>query len=238
MADDPPNLEAQGPLERTIWVTKSAIKKCGLDDVAKTATARLARTTYTRTLRFVPNREELPFLLNARGLVGTGAEIGVALGDFSEHILVHWRGARLVSIDPWMELPPSEYVDKCNMPQQSMEESYEHAKALLSRFGNRSEVWRETSSDGAKRIAPGTLDFVYIDARHTYEAVSEDLAAWFPRLRPGGIIAGHDYDDGYFAEGLHGVRAAVDEFFGRRELEVAHTHTDVPSLSWLVRVPT
>ena len=40
-----------------------------------------------------------------------------------------------------------------------------------------------------------SIDFVYIDARHTYDAVMEDLEAWWPKVRPGGIVAGEDYMD-------------------------------------------
>jgi len=50
-----------------------------------------------------------------------------------------------------------------------------------------------------------SLDFVFIDAMHTYEAVKEDIRAWFPKIRSGGIVAGHDYS-------WDGVKKAVDEF--------------------------
>lgn len=54
-----------------------------------------------------------------------------------------------------------------------------------------------------------SLDFVFIDACHTTEAVSRDIAQWLPRIRRGGIIAGDDYD-------WPSVRAAVDRHFGDR----------------------
>ena len=40
-----------------------------------------------------------------------------------------------------------------------------------------------------------SLDFIYIDARHDYKAVWDDLEAWFPKLRKGGLFSGHDYVD-------------------------------------------
>jgi hypothetical protein len=237
MSLDAPDIRSSRPTERALSAAKKAINVAGVDDWARRQISARARPLYRRTIAMVPNREELPFVLNARGLRGVGAEIGVARGDFSEHILSHWHGAKLISIDPWIELPPDEYVDVCNIPQSSMQESYERTVGRLARFGDRSAVWRATGSEAAKRLAPESLDFVYIDARHTYEAVLEDLADWFPLVRPGAIVAGHDYNDGHFAQGIHGVRSAVDEFFGQRRISVSHTYTDVPSISWLARKP-
>lgn len=176
-------------------------------------------------------------MLATRGHLATAVEIGVARGAFSEHILRHWPGTRLISIDPWLEMPPEEYVDVCDTSQESMEECYEEASRRLAPFGERSEIWRLTGDQAVERLAPDSLDLVYIDAMHSYEAVLNDLTLWYPRLRPGAIMAGHDYNDGWFEEGIHGVRSAVDEFFGARAIRVAHTHTDVPSISWIVQVP-
>lgn len=52
------------------------------------------------------------------------------------------------------------------------------------------------------------IDFIFIDGDHRYEAVKKDLKGWFPKLKIGGVIAGHDYN-----EPSCGVRQAVDEFF-------------------------
>ena len=147
-------------------------------------------------------------------MTGTAVEVGVDEGIFSEYLLQYWRGQRLISVDPWLEMPPNQYTDTCNVPQGSMEEKYESTKHLLAPFGDRSEVWRQTSVEAAGHLAPGSLDFVYLDACHSYEGVTEDLHVWFPLMRPGGLMAGHDYNDGVFVEGVHGVRSAVDDFLG------------------------
>jgi len=54
---------------------------------------------------------------------------------------------------------------------------------------------REFSVSAAAKVAHTSLDFAYIDARHDYEGLSEDLRAWWPKLCPGGLMAGHDYDN-------------------------------------------
>jgi hypothetical protein len=61
----------------------------------------------------------------------------------------------------------------------------------------------------AERFNATSVDFVYIDACHDYPKVRMDILAWLPRVRPGGTIAGHDYDESH-----GGVTKAVDEIFG------------------------
>jgi len=99
--------------------------------------------------------------------------------------------------------------------------------ANLERAGllSRLTAHRRPSVETARDFADQSLDFVFIDARHTYEATCEDLAAWWPKVRPGGLIAGHEY--------VHapGVRAAVDEFVSRGALEHAFR---LSRTSWMV----
>jgi hypothetical protein len=54
---------------------------------------------------------------------------------------------------------------------------------------------RGDSTQCADRYPDNCLDFVFIDADHEAAAVYADLCAWFPKIKPGGILAGHDYDE-------------------------------------------
>jgi len=66
----------------------------------------------------------------------------------------------------------------------------------------------ETDSHTARyAFQDGSLDLVYIDANHAYEHVIEDIRDWLPKVKPGGIIAGHDYN-------MEGVSRAVTEALG------------------------
>jgi hypothetical protein len=67
---------------------------------------------------------------------------------------------------------------------------------------------KSTSLEAAKLVADESLDFCFIDASHDYDNVIADIHAWFPKVKQGGVIAGHDYPD------WEGVKKAVDEFFG------------------------
>jgi hypothetical protein len=201
---------------------------------------RRYRFTYTKRITRVPARDELPALLNARGLVGKGVEIGVKTGKYSDELLRNWRGEQLISVDPWLSVDWDEYVDRSNVSQDEFDRYYQMTCERLAPYGERSDIWRMTSLEAAKRVADHSLDFAYIDARHDYESVKEDIAAWCAKVRPGGILAGHDYVDGDFPEGEFYVKSAVDEFFGERGI---HVHgTEGPSAvesfpTWIVEVP-
>lgn len=196
-----------------------------------------ARQTYAASLAFVSGRGELPVLLNHRRLLGCGVEVGVKEGDFSEHLLRHWAGAHLISVDPWMEDAAESYTDIANVPQPIHEKFYERTVQRLSAFRGRSTIWRATSLEASERIPHHSLDFVYLDARHDYASVMEDLEAWFDKVRPGGVIAGHDYLDGTFDAGVFGVKSAVDRFFAERGIPVFQTLMDEPWLTWMVEIP-
>ena len=66
-----------------------------------------------------------------------------------------------------------------------------------------------SSSGASDRFADKSIDFVFIDADHVYENVHKDILAWLPKIKPGGVIAGHDY-----IEYHPGVIQAVNEVFG------------------------
>lgn len=80
------------------------------------------------------------------------------------------------------------------------------------------------TSDGATDLfADGLIEFVFIDADHSYDAVRRDIAAWLSKIRPGGVIGGHDYCKNSFP----GVVQAVDEAFGDRVKFSVHTCWEV-----------
>lgn len=190
-----------------------------------------ARATYRHRLDLIAYRAELGEVLNRRGLLGTGVEVGVKDGAFSEHLLEHWRGRLLISIDAW-----SAVLDPA-LSQAEHDALQARAASHLARFGARSEIRRGESVTAASLMAPRGLDFVYIDAAHDYESVAADLVAWAGCVRPGGLLMGHDYYDGLRHGHAYGVRRAVREFCHARGLPHAVTLFDHPEASWLVVVP-
>jgi hypothetical protein len=83
-----------------------------------------------------------------------------------------------------------------------------------------------SSLRAAALFPPKSVDFVFLDAAHDEESVRADLAAWWPTIKPGGVMAGHDYDPFWV-----GVRRAVDEFF--RLSEWGARSSLVPNCWWV-----
>jgi len=80
---------------------------------------------------------------------------------------------------------------------------------------------REWSDKAASLYEDNSLDFVFIDAGHSYENVLADINAWLPKVKKGGVIAGHDYTN------ADGVRRAVNEIF---------TNFSQDRSSWIVTI--
>jgi predicted O-methyltransferase YrrM len=157
-------------------------------------------------------REDIPILLSILNLRGEGAEIGVGLGEFSEHILQRSQLKRLYSIDPWTEYEKKDYESVDAVSELEYEARYAYTRYRLKKYKKRSEILKMDSKEASKSFRPQSLDFVYIDANHAYENCKEDLEHWWPKLKDGGLFAGHDYLDGRLPQGEFGVKRAVDEF--------------------------
>ena len=199
----------------------------------KTPFKKILRSTFTWQHSFMVTRGDLPFVLNAMNLLGTGAEIGVSRGKYSLFLLTHWRGAKLYSIDPWHESMEYRTAEGVPVPQATQDAIYAEAVAVLAPFGARSVILRQESVRAAEQFQDGALDFCFIDGNHEYESVKKDLEAWFPKVKRGGIVAGHDYVDTVIGVVEIGVKTAVDEFCRARGVRLILTHElDFPS--WFI----
>jgi hypothetical protein len=102
------------------------------------------------------------------------------------------EGQVLHSIDPWRAFDDAGYIDIHHFDNDRFEATYRGAARKLAKFGSRSRILREASPQDALSFSDGQLDFVFSDAQHQYEAVCADLNAWYPKIRAGGVLAGHD----------------------------------------------
>lgn len=121
-----------------------------------------------------------------------GAEIGVDKGRFSKWLCYKMRKnkPKLFLIDPWLAY--KEYVEfHHDKDQIERDNVYEQAKKRLAPFN--CEFIKKFSMDAVKDFKDNSLDFVFIDGNHTFEFVINDIAEWSKKVRPGGIISGHDY---------------------------------------------
>jgi len=143
-----------------------------------------------------------------------GVEIGVAFGGHSEYILQNTSVDNLYGVDPYLHI--ENYKDPMNLPQDQFDELYNFTVNRLSNYNNRYKHIRKKSCDAVIEFNNNELDFVYIDADHSYNGVFNDLCLWFCKVREGGIIGGHDYEHPNFP----GVKQAIDEFFRRFDWKV------------------
>lgn len=116
-----------------------------------------------------------------------GAEIGVEQGRYSEEICRANPAVRLYCIDPWQAY--DRYAD--HVSQRKLDGFYDEAMQRLRVFNT--VVIRKTSMEAVKEFRLSLLDFVYIDGNHEFEFVVNDIIQWAKIVRPGGIVAGHDY---------------------------------------------
>lgn len=118
-------------------------------------------------------------------------EIGSAAGESAEDFSHYFPEVHCV--DPWPHPEPTDNVEA------SFDERMRLAGNIFKHKGLSLEI--------APTVPDGTMDFVYIDGDHSYEACLADIRAWLPKLRPGAFLGGHDYQ-------LPPVQQAVTKVFG------------------------
>jgi len=142
----------------------------------------------------IPCRDDFAIVAQQKFVkTGKAAEVGVFQGSFSEKNLHHWQG-QYYMIDAW-SFRPGDIGDK-NYKDDSMNDANMNKAKQRTKFaGDRRHVIQALSTDGAKKFESDSMDWVYLDALHTYDALKSDLHAWYPKLRPGGLMSGDDYGD-------------------------------------------
>jgi len=150
------------------------------------------------------NRRELIRLVGELNF-NVGIEVGVSFGYFSKHILEN-TNMILYSIDPWEK----------NVELGHPEQAYESTQRILKSFGEKSIIIKKYSPEVCKDFQDNSVDFVYIDGLHSYEAVKADIEGWYGKVKTNGIIAGHDYSE----KDWSGVVRAVNEFVLKNNLEL------------------
>jgi len=143
------------------------------------------------------------------------AEIGVWRGKLSKLILEKCPAVKhLLLVDAWEVVYGNDpqhgwMVFGPGTDNQEMADAYNTVKEGMLPYGSRVTVMKLPSVKAATLVPDGSLDAVLIDALHTYHACKEDILAWIPKLRPGGLMIGDDH-----SEWFPGVQAAVEEIFG------------------------
>jgi len=173
-------------------------------------------------MRFFPKRGKMISAFPNGGIV---AEIGVQIGLFSKQILCNTRPRRLHLIDCW-ETYNSDInypYDGCPGDQAKHDSNYEYVQQQFAQeiASGQVKLHRGYSAPMIKTLPDNYLDWVFIDANHSYAAVCDDLAAVLPKMKRGGVISGHDYiNTPHWKKLNYGVVEAVDEFCAREGWEM------------------
>ena len=139
------------------------------------------------------------------------AEIGVWRGHTSLILLDNMPEiCRFHLIDPWTQYEDYKKSGD-NKSDNDLEVDFKICQDRLY-FHNKKTIYHRCfSSEAAKKIRDKSLNFAFIDGNHSYEYVKEDISLWWPKIKSGGILSGHDLD----WENGSGVRQAVEESFGK-----------------------
>jgi predicted O-methyltransferase YrrM len=130
-----------------------------------------------------------------------GAELGLGDGLLFETLLAKCPDLHMVGVDvfPWQDR-----LDRLTV--------------IADRFGPRAELMHATTRDAAELVLGGTFDFVFVDADHSYASVKDDIARWWPKVKPGGWLMGDDH----YWQRFPGVCRAVYEAFGTDIIVLPH----------------
>jgi len=134
-------------------------------------------------------RNQLGDYLNKHGLTGNFVEVGVLFGAYSEIILKSWDG-HLHCVDPWINQDDAVYLDGAN--KLNMETIYATARATIG-SNPRCTLHRMMSLNAVGLFDDGELDGVYLDGNHALPSVRSDILCWWPKVKIGGIVSGHDF---------------------------------------------
>lgn len=149
-----------------------------------------------------------------------GAEIGVKKGLFSKVLLDANPKLRLFCVDTW-GIENDGYAGRHSR-------NFRHAKALLA--GCNVTFIQKTSSDALADFADESLDFVYIDANHTFDYCCPDIIFWSKKVKSGGIVGCHDY----FNHLSGGVVKAVDAYVHCHHIDPWYVTEEVfPTAFWV-----
>ena len=132
---------------------------------------------------------------------GTFVELGAWLGKSSAYLCDKATHQNITIIDSWKG-SPNELTTTHKLATEV--DIYD---LFVDNMGERKyNVIKGESKVAAKMFLDESLDVVFIDLTHTYEAVKEDIKLWLPKVKKGGYIAGDDYHQHW-----QGVIQAVDE---------------------------
>lgn len=176
-------------------------------------------------IELIKNRLDIHLCVPSNSII---AEVGVKEGKFFKHLIKTIKPQKAYAIDCW-----DLFITKSqNDSDTNRSELLEMKNKIIRKYKKdpRIIIINDFSDVASKQIPDESLDFVYLDADHSYEGCKTDLECWYPKVKKNGIIAGHDYADVVTPNGVEfNVVKAVNEFFNNIHV----TNEEYPT--WIVR---
>lgn len=148
----------------------------------------------------------------------TVIEIGSYVGDSTAVWAKHFN--EVIAVDPWENGYDENDASSWKYPMSLVEKQFDEMATTYSNIVK----WKMSSFEAARKFDENTVQFVYIDALHTFDGVKNDIELWYPKIMKGFYIGGHDYGSKHHP----GVKMAVDTMFGKPDVTF-------PDSSWLKR---
>ncbi len=212
-------------------LNRSLIKlagRCGYTLLRGNLRAELARVAMPRlpaalleNSRVLPNRNDVLKLL-PKG--GCAVEVGVAYGDFSEEIIRELRPDKFIAIDYFLLRPGHDLWGRKDLTESKLS----HIEYYRRRFrdsieAKRLEIHQGLSWDGLAELPDHSIDYLYLDAGHSYSDVSKDLAQLKRKVKQGAFIQFNDYTNFDSIQlSAYGVGRAVNEFMVKEDYEMLY----------------
>lgn len=157
-----------------------------------------------------------------------GAELGCLAGRTLGHLMARCKNLELIGVDLWAAQPENDGPE--GWEHYPHDKHFEQCCAIASAHLGRLKLIRDWTTKAAKIVPDGSLDFVFIDADHSYAGCKDDIIAWSPKLKPTGYLIGHDIN-------WPGVRKAVDELVPGYEIgpNVCWFRPIEPAKNWASR---
>ena len=168
------------------------------------------------------------------------AEVGVWQGVHALDIHQTCYPKHLYLIDPWVWNGQWHIKHEKGNVEELAEVAFNRASGRFKGHENVSFI-REPSIQACGRFTDGFFDWVYIDADHRFKEVVEDLEAWWPKIKKGGYLSGHDFFESIHEQSLkdldipptekerkeNGVTKALNMFSRKNKVEIGFTSTPV-----------
>ena len=177
----------------------------------------------------------LPFVKHTLNIDSVNAvEVGVFKGHYTKSYFSHLNNSTLYLVDLWETSDHDGYIS--GIDPGDVEVGYREVVDFFSPYKN-VHICKGFSTEWANKFEDEFFDWIYLDADHSKKAVLTDLQHWYPKLKKGGAISGHDFLPNP-ADITHyfGVDAAVTEFFSN-DLDNIYLTAEHYYKSWIYFKP-